>query len=636
LGDGSVNRRNFLKKTAVTSAAVGLGVQVPTQIMAQGAATAPFPKASGTQPVPDATAEIAPPSSLAPLSLGRPAADFMVDVIKTLGIQYVAANPGSTFRGLQESLVNYGHNAQPEFITCCHEESSVAIAHGYFKIAGKPMAAMVHGTVGVQVLIISGNPLDANTRRVPVEWDHSVQDNAAIVRDFTKWDDTPVSLQHFAESMVRAAKLTTAIPSAPVMITAPMDLQEGELTKDAEAQLKIPKLSLDTPPQGDEGALREVAKLLANAERPVIVADRYARTERGMALLVDLAETVQAPVVDTYDRANFPSSHPLNQTERRDALVRACDLILALEPVDLWGMTHQIKDTVDKRWSSIISSDAKVVSIGTQDFLIRANYQEFQRYSAADISIAGDAETSLPVLIEMIRREVTESQKSKFADRRKLLEKEAVATKGRVRDSAATGWHLSPIHPARLAMEVWDLIKNEDWSVVGSQISIPSLWAKKLWPMDKPYCHTGGDGASGVGYGLPAAVGSALANRDKGRLSINFQGDGDFMYAPGALWTAAHHKIPLLTIMFNNRGYHQELMHVQVMACRHNRGIDRAGIGTTLLDPIIDYSQIARGMGVYAEGPVSDPNDLRETLRKAISVVKRGEPALVDVVSQPR
>jgi acetolactate synthase I/II/III large subunit len=646
----AVSRRSFLASTVMTGAAVGIGVKAQAGDRSTGTDGNAGSKVRAI-PAPDRSAETESPSTLSSRTIDRPGADFMVDVMKTLDIDYVAANPGSTFRGLQESLINYGGNSKPEFLTCCHEESSVGMAHGYFKIAGKPMLAMVHGTVGVQhasmaiynayadripILIVSGNALDANTRRVPVEWDHSVQDNAAMVRDYTKWDDTPASLQHFAESMVRAAKVAAAVPGAPVMITVDMDLQEDELSKAHELTLKIPKLTHDTPPQGEENALREAAELLLKAQRPVIIADRYARTARAMPLLVELAELVQAPVIDTANRVNFPGSHPLNQSQRRNDLIAAADFILALEPVDLWGMTHQIKDVVGKPWASTIGAETKIVSIGTGDLLIKANYQDFQRYSAADIAITGDPEATMPAFIEAVRRLISVRQRSEFAARRRKLEEDHRDMASRTRETAAVGWALSPIHPARLAMEVWEQIKHEDWSLVGSQVSSPSIWARRLWPMDKPYSHTGGDGASGVGYGLPSAVGSALANRERGRLSVNFQSDGDFMYAPGALWTAAHHRIPLLTIMFNNRAYHQELMHIQIMANRHNRGIDRATIGTTLRDPNLDFAKIAQGMGVYAEGPISDPNALAGAIARALAVVKRGEPALMDVISQPR
>jgi acetolactate synthase-1/2/3 large subunit len=648
-------RRSFLSGAVAAGAAFGLGEVAAAAPARDGGEVAPQPRtpsdtsAAGAVPAMDVGAEHAVPKA-APMFVERPGADFMVDVLKRLDIQYVAANPGSTFRGLQESIVNYGLNQMPEFLTCCHEESSVAIAHGYFKIAGKPMAAMFHGVVGVQhasmaifnayvdrapVLLISGNAIDANTRRVPAEWQHSVQDNAAMVRDYTKWDDTPTSLQHFCESMIRAYKLATALPGAPVMITVDMNLQEDELSKAREAKLVVPKLTLDTPPRADDGALQQLAHLLAAAERPVIYADRYARTDRAMPLLIELAELMQVPVLDSGKRVNFPNTHPLNQSGNRSLITNA-DLILALEPEDLWGLTHELQDVIGKPWNSIIAADCHVVSIGTGDLLIKANYQDFQRYSSAELAITGDPETSLPRLIELTRAAVPARRRHVYEARRRKFADDMLETQRQARAEAAIGWELSPVHPARIVAELGDLVKHEDWSVVGNQATPPAYWAKRLWPMDRPYRHTGGNGGSGIGYGLPAAVGSALANRDHGRLSINFQNDGDFMYAPGALWTAAHHQVPLLSVMYNNRGYHQELMHLQIMAGRHNRGIRNAGIGTALRNPDFDYAKMAQGMGVYAEGPIADPRELRAAFARAIAVVKRGEPALVDVVTQPR
>ena len=182
---------------------------------------------------------------------------------------------------------------------------------------------------------------------------------------------------------------------------------------------------------------------------------------------------------------------------------------------------------------------------------------------------------------------------------------------------------------------MWAQIKNEDWSLV-SEMGNVSRWPMRLWNFDKYYQFIGGSGGAGVGYGAPASVGAALANKKYGRLSVSIQNDGDFMYAPGVWWTAAHHQIPLLAVMHNNRAYHQELMHLQRMAGRHNRGITRASIGTTIESPNIDYAKIAQGMGVHAEGPITDPKDLGPAIKRAVEIVKRGEPALVDVLTQPR
>ena len=188
---------------------------------------------------------------------------------------------------------------------------------------------------------------------------------------------------------------------------------------------------------------------------------------------------------------------------------------------------------------------------------------------------------------------------------------------------------------ARLSAELYNRIKNEDWALV-SDVNFLSRWPLRLWSFEKYYQFIGGAGGAGEGYGAPASVGAALANRKHGRLSVNIQSDGDLMYSPGVLWTMAHHEFPMLTIMHNNRAYHQEVMHVQRMANRHERGITRANIGTTLDDPNIDYAKLAQSMGVYGVGPVSDPAELGPAIGKALEAVKRGEPALVDVVTEPR
>jgi thiamine pyrophosphate-dependent acetolactate synthase large subunit-like protein len=186
-----------------------------------------------------------------------------------------------------------------------------------------------------------------------------------------------------------------------------------------------------------------------------------------------------------------------------------------------------------------------------------------------------------------------------------------------------------------MTMELWAQIKNEDWALV-AESGIMSDWTARLWSFDKHYQSLGGSGGAGVGYGAPAAVGAALANKKRGRLSVTIQGDGDFLYAPGVWWTAAHHRIPLLAVMHNNRAYHQEVMHLQRMASRHNRGITRAHIGTSIDDPNVDFAKVAQGLGVHAQGPISNPNDLGPAIKRALDVVKRGEPSLIDVVTQPR
>jgi acetolactate synthase-1/2/3 large subunit len=621
-----VDRRGFLKGAAVGAAAM---VTVPSTVAEPAQQTAP---ARTTTPMPSAAQLAAdtgePPPPVSSRIVERPGSDFMLDVLKTLGFEYVAANPGSSFEGLHESVINYGNNRMPELLTCCHEESAVAMAHGFAKIEGKPMLAFLHGTIGLQhasmaiynayadrvpVYMIVGNWMDGARRANGVNSYHSAQDMAAMVRDYVKWDDEPASLGHFAESAVRAYKIAMTPPMAPVVLVVDHDMQERPRT---ETGLRIPALTMPSFPAGETGAVREVARVLIAAENPQINTGRAARTPNGIKLLVDLAEALQAPVNGGGDRVNFPSRHPL-----AGSALGQPDVVLDLE---VQGGPRSTGATGTKR-----------VSITAADLFIKSNLQDFQHMAEVDIAVAADAESTLPALIEEVRRQLTADRKRALQERgAKLAEAHRLARVQAI-EAAAYGWDASPISLARLSAELWTQIKEDDWSLVSWQGFI-SGWPGRLWNIHKHYHYIGGQGAGALGYGAPAAVGAALANRKHGRLSVNIQTDGDLNYAPGVLWTAVHHQIPLLTIMHNNRAYHQEVMLVQRVASERSRGVDRVHIGTTLTEPNIDYTKMAQAYGMYGEGPISDPRELAPAIKRGLERVRRGEPALIDVITQPR
>ena len=632
-----MNRRGFLKRASLAGAAA-----IAQPVAAEAQSPSPRAPAPAT-PIMSAAAETSTPPDAEILTTDRTGSDFMVDVLKSLGLEYICANPGSSFRGIHESVINYGGNQRPELITCCHEESSVAMGHGYAKVEGKPLGVFAHGTVGLQhaamaiynawcdrvpVYVMLGNQLDATMRRPGAEWAHSVQDAAAMVRDFSKWDDAPISLAHFAESAVRAYKIAMTPPMAPVVLVLNAELQEQPLGSDV--RLAIPKLTIPSPPEGDSRAVAEAARLLVAAEHPIIVADRVARTPAGMAHLVELAEALQAGVINQGGRMNFPARHPLNQSQAR--AIADADVILALEVGDLWGVVNTFRDQLHRSSRALTKPGTKVISITSGDLYVKANYQDFQRYAEVDLAIAGDAESTLPSLVDAVKRETTGDRRRAFEGRGAKLAEASRTALDRARLEASYAWDASPVSTARLCAELWGQIRNEDWALVNGT----GGWAPRLWNFDKPYQWIGGSGGAGIGYGAPAAVGAALAHKRHGRLAVNIQTDGDLMYAPGVLWTAAHHRIPLLSVMHNNRAYHQELMHVQKMCNRHSRGVDRGRIGSELVDPPIDYAKVAQGLGLHAEGPITDPKEVGPAIARAMASVKRGEPALVDVVCQPR
>src|SRR6202049_2842565 len=480
-----VDRRNFLKSAAAGAGALaatsGTGAAQPTELRR----TVPAPMSP--------EAEVGTPSGAEVLTADRTGSDFMVDVIKSLGFEYVCANPGSSFRGLHESIINYGGNKSPEFITCCHEESAVGMAHGYAKVEGKPLAVFAHGTVGVQhaamaifnaycdrvpVYIVLGNTIDATKRRPGVEWDHSVEDAAAMVRDYTKWDDLPISLAHFAESAVRAYKIAMTSPYMPVLLVADAELQENPVGENAG--LRIPKLTLPAPPQGDSGAVAEAARLLTAAENPVIIVDRTARTPAGVTRLIELAETLQAPVVDLAARMNFPTRHPLNHSERGRELIAEADVILGLSVTDFWGAVHSFRDQLQRSSHSTTSAGAKLISITAGDLYMKGNYQDSQRYVEVDLAIAADAEATLPSLIDAIKRLITGDRRTVLQRRGRQLAADRQELLDQARTGATYGWDASPISTARLSAELWAQIRDKDWSLVSDVAPGMSNWPLRL------------------------------------------------------------------------------------------------------------------------------------------------------------
>jgi acetolactate synthase I/II/III large subunit len=640
--DNAIARRNFLKGATLASAAA---LAPPTA--ANALPSAPKANLKAAVPGPMQMAVETQPPSKDPVNQSSSGGDFMVDVFKTLDIDYLSMNCASSFRGLHEAVVNNANNTKPEILNCPHEDIAVHMAQGYAKIAGKPMAMICHGVVGLQhatmamynawcdrvpVIVMGGNIVEANKRAPGAEWVHAAIDPAAIVRDFVKWDDQPTSLQHFAESAVRAYKIAMTPPMGPVMLSLDAELQENPI---AEAEsLRIPKLAKVIPPQGDSGALAETAKLLVAAESPVIVCDRLARTPAGLARLVELAETLQCAVVDNAGRMNFPSRHPLNQSFRRGTVIPQADVVLAIEMNDIWGTLNSFSDRIVRSSRPVTKKGAKIITLGSRDLYMKSNYQDFGRYQEVDLAIAGDGEASLPALTEQVRRVIDDGRRSAFEARGKRYAAARLAMIEQAKSDATIAWDSSPITTARMCAEVYAQIRNEDWSLVGN--AIRNLWPLRLWDIKKPYQWNGGSGGAGVGYNLPASLGAALANKPHGRLTLAFGGDGDFLFNPATLWTAAHHQIPMLYIVHNNRAYHQEYMYLQAMAARRGRGIEKADIGTTIKDPNVDYATVARGMGAHGEGPIVDPNDLAPALKRALAAVKSGQPAVVDVVTDPR
>lgn len=633
------SRRRFLTQSTIGAAALAVAPHVQAQERAADPPQKPATAQRGRIAPPteaeakldmDAPAPIAPGT---PIEV-NPASDYMVDVFKSLGIEYIATNPGSAFDSLQESLINHGGNVMPEILTVMHEESGAAMAHGYAKAAGKPMALMVHGTVGL--LHASMAIFQAYADRVPLitivghhrtpgnllNRPHSAQDMGALARDYTKWDDEPTTVARFAESALRAYQIAMTPPMGPTLLVVDAALQAQTLKPGTK--LHVPKLPQIGYPAGDPAAVREAAQMLVKAERPLIRPQKLARTPRGWDLMIELAELLQAPVaVGGYGSwQDFPSWHPLYGSGGADYVP---DVTLGLEMKDMTGPAAQAR-----------ANGGKTINICSDALSQGRNIQEFGPWAEVDLLIAADGETTLPLLIEEIRRAMTPARRRAFEARGARIAAAHAALRAQAIEEARFGWNSRPISVPRMIAELAAQIRNDDWAIVSGH-QFTGDWQRRLMNFDKHHRYNGDCGGFGIGYDAPASVGAALAHRKHGRLCIGIIGDGDFNFVgPGALWTAAHHKIPLLLVIHNNRAYHAEVMIMQRACARRGRGAENAHIGTVITNPDIDYAKVAQGYGVYAEGPIEDPAELGPAFQRAIARVRAGEPALVDVVSQPR
>jgi acetolactate synthase I/II/III large subunit len=575
--------------------------------------------------------------------------DVVVDLLKAFEFEYIAINPGATFRGLHDSLVNYGGNHAPEIILCNHEEIAVALAHGYARAKGKPMAAAVHNVVGLQhasmaiynawadrlpVIVLGGTgPMDSVNRRPWIDWVHTANVQGNLVRDFCKWDDQPASVEAVPDSFIRAYRLATTDPMGPVYICYDGDVQEKKL--DSEVVFDASRYPAPLPLQAPEEGFDKTISMILAAKRPVILADWVGRREAGFNALGELAEMLAAPVLDQFGRFNFPAHHPLNLSGQADKVIPQGDLILAFDVPDLeGGTTRRMQERGNRRPVPLISANAKIVNVALDDLLVRAWATDFNKLREADLMILADTSVFLPELVKRLKAEKKLSDAKMEIDRRradwrKIYDEKRAA----LENETKAKWDEKPVSMTRIYAELGEALKGEDWVLTnGSSQGKENL----CLPASKFNQILGKYKGGGLGYGLPASLGAALAHKGSGKFCVDIQPDGDLLFTVSALWTAVHHQIPLLIIVCSNRSYFNDEEHQERIAIVRNRPVENKTIGIRIEDPNVDFGALARTYGCWGAGPITEPRDLIKTLREAVKVVKDGKPALVDVVCQMR
>jgi acetolactate synthase-1/2/3 large subunit len=566
----------------------------------------------------------------------RWASDVIVDLLHRYELPYAALNPGASYRGLHDSMVNYGGN-KPVMMLCQHEETAVQIAHGYAKASGKPMVAILHNLVGLlhanmavyyayadraPVFIIGATgPMDETKRRPRIDWIHTALVQGEAVRAYTKWDYQPTVIGGVPESFARAYSVMMTEPRGPIYMCYDAWLQEQPLEEDVPLPRKE-SIKVPTRLAPDPAALKTAAEMLLDAKRPVILTEFVGRDPEGFHALVELAETLGAPVYDVNSRLNFPSRHPLNLSMVKDVFADA-DLVLCLDVRD-WERATTKLVSATREVTSIVPAGAKWIDLGFGDLEISSWAMDYQRLAHSDLRILADTTLAIPALTGLIGRAGKRPLRKEAAQLRD-------AARARWEQEAKEDWDASPITLPRLATEVWSAIKGEDWVLTANTLE---EWTRKIWDFERPYRHPGKSLGTATQIGI--SLGVALAHRDAGRLVVDLQPDGDLMFDAGALWVAAKHRIPLLVVMYNNRAYYNDWEHQIRMAKLRGTPVERAYIGMDMDDPAPDFAALAKAMGWYAEGPIERPGDVAPALKRAIARVKAGQPALLDTITQKR
>jgi thiamine pyrophosphate-dependent acetolactate synthase large subunit-like protein len=551
--------------------------------------------------------------------------DVVADALRALDIPYIALNPGASYRGLHDSLVNYLGNERPQMLLCLHEESAVAIAHGYAKVTGKAMAAAVHSNVGLMhatmamfnawcdrmpmVVLGATGPVDAVKRRPWIDWIHTARDQGALVRGYTKWDDQPASPAAAREAVLRAGWIANTAPCGPTYVNLDAEMQEAKLAEPVspiDAQRFMPPLS--SAPSAD--AVKAAAELLRSAKHPLILAGRVSRDLADWNARIALAERLGALVVtDLKVGAAFPTFHPLHAgspgmiaptPEAVDA-VRNADVFLSLDWVDVAGTLKHVGG----------NANAKIVQVSVDHHLHNGWSMDYQGLPPVDVFIACEPRAAVPALLAAL---------GPGSARAPVTRAKEIPT--------PAGDKLTVDHLA-------DALRRAVGERPASLTHVSLSWNGASWPFSHPLDYLGSDGGGGVGGGPGISVGAALALKGSGRLAVAVCGDGDFLMGATALWTAAHYRIPLLVVVANNRSFFNDELHQERVARMRNRPVENRWVGQRISDPDIDLASLARAQGAQGFGPVGTIAELLPAFEKAIAAVEAGQVAVVDVRVEP-
>lgn len=550
--------------------------------------------------------------------------DLIAEALREQAFPYICLNPGASYRGLHDSLVNHIGNETPEIITCMHEEHAVGIAQGYAKITDRALAVAVHSNVGLMhasmgifnawcdrlpMLILGATgPLDAAKRRPWIEWIHTTIDQGSMVRGFTKWDDQPASPEAAVESIRRGVTLTNTAPSGPVYINLDVTIQEQEIdvrpTFDDVSHFPTPQNA--EPPKA---ALEEALRVLSKANRPFIFCGRGGRSEAEWYDRIKLAERLNARTTTHMKLpAGFPTTHPLFIGETGWRLrgpvldsIRSADAILMLDWLDGGNALKLAFPPGSPR--------PPVVNVSNDFHMHRGWSMDYGGLAAVDVSIPTVPSTAVSALLDGL---------AKPAPVQQLKE-----------------WNVPPV-VGKGDIGLMDLARAFFHASKGRNICLTSRplgWPLNANEITHPLGFLGHTGGGGLGAGTSIAVGAALGLReiDSRRRAVAILGDGDYTMGLTAIWNAATLKLPILFLIANNQSYYNDEDHQMKIARRRGRPEENAPIGQRIEGPEPNLAGLARNLGLEAPEPITDLADLEAALIHSLERVESGAAVVLDV-----
>ncbi len=556
-------------------------------------------------------------------------AEAFIEVLNANGVECIFFNPGSVIAPVQVAFLKYkaAGKRTPKLVLCLDESVAMAAAHGHYMISGRPQVVMVHDELGT--LQVGGAIHNAQWGRIPVilwagktpsdqrlDWQKKPFDVCRTLRNCVKWDHMLDSNEDIHDVLQRAFRTAFTEPCGPVYLSYPQEIMAEEVDKMSIPPSSPTAISSAAPPDAD--SLNEAAEMLLRAENPLILAGYTSRYPESVAMLVELAETLGAPVLSGLTRMNFPTTHPLSAgiediggSRKPNPYIADADVLLVID----YDIPYVPAEGVPRKEAKIVHIDIDPMTQGRPLW-----------GRGADIFIEADSRKVIPALNKAIRRRLTPERSAKLRERSRRLASKHHKERNEWRALGANSAGQKPISPDWLGHCISEVV-DEDTIIVNHVISHSASVTEQI-ERTEPGTLLGCAGGA-IQWALGAALGAKVAAPDKTVVSL--MTDGGFVWGCplATLWSASAYQAPFLSVVFNNQSYGVIRGLVQMLSGTELSDEMGFELGVDIVPPP-EYGLVAQACGGYGR-TVAEPADVLPALNEAIKQVRQGKPAVVDV-----